>query len=84
MGDPRNEEGSPQARQGQARARQEQQKRLESALQEWEKLPWQKSGAAKNKARVSTSDPQARGMHPSHGGWELRYNAQISADAAQG
>src|ERR1700726_967661 len=53
MGDPRNEEASPKSRQARARARQEQQKRLESALQELEKLQSQKTGAAKKKARVS-------------------------------
>ena len=36
------------------------------------------------KARVSTSDPQARVMHHSDGGLSLSYNAQISADAANG
>src|ERR1700720_1744996 len=57
MGDPRNEEASPKARQACARARQEQQKRLESALAELEKLQSQKSAAAKNKVRVSIGGP---------------------------
>jgi transposase len=84
MGDPRNEEGSPRAKQAQARARREQQERLESALQELEKLQSQKSGAAKKKARVSIGDPQARVMYQSDKGLALSYNAQISTDAAQG
>jgi transposase len=85
MGDPRNEEGSPKARQAQARARREQQERLESALEELQKLQERRSGEkAKSDARVSTSDPQARVMHHSDGGLSLSYNAQISTDAAHG
>ena len=84
MGDPRNEEASPKARQARTRARQEQQKRLEGALQELEKLQSQKSGAAKNKVRVSIGDPQARVMYQPDRGLALSYNAQISTDAAEG
>jgi transposase len=85
MGDPRNEEASPKARQARARARQERQKRLESALEELQKLQERKSGEkAKSEARVSTSDPHARVMHHADGGLSLSYNAQISADAANG
>ena len=85
MGDPRNEQAGPKAKQAQARARREQQERLESALQELQKLQESKSGEkAKSQARVSTSDPQARVMHHSDGGLSLSYNAQISADAANG
>src|SRR6202142_2961742 len=63
MGDPRSEEASPKAKQAQARARREQQERLESALQEMQKLQERKSGEkAKSEARVSSSDPQARVM----------------------
>jgi transposase len=85
MGDPRNEETSPKAKQAQVRARREQQERLESALEELQKLQERKSGEkAKSEARVSTSDPQARVMHHSDGGLSLSYNAQISTDAAHG
>ena len=85
MGDPRNDEASAKAKQAQARARREQQERLESALEELQKLQERKSGEkAKSEARVSTSDPQARVMHHSDGGLSLSYNAQISADAANG
>src|SRR6202165_4993647 len=85
MGDPRNEEASPKAKQAQARARREQQERLENALEELQKLQARKSGEkAKSETRVSTSDPQARGMKQSDGGLALSYNAQISTDAAQG
>ena len=85
MGDPRNEEASPKARQARTRAREEQQKRLESALQELEKLQESKKGEkAKSKVRVSLGDPQARMMHQPDRGLALSYNAQISTDAAQG
>ncbi len=85
MGDPRNEESSPKVKQAQARARREQQERLESALEELQKLQERKGGKkAKSEMRVSTSDPQARVMHHSDGGLSLSYNAQISADAAHG
>ena len=60
MGDPRNEEASPKARQARTRARQEQQKRLEGALQELEKLRSQKSGAAKNKVASGASATRKR------------------------
>src|ERR1700719_1087818 len=85
MGDPRNEESSPKAKQAQVRARRQQQERLESALEELQKWQARKSGEkAKNKTRVSSSEPQARAMHQPDGGLALSYNAQISTDAAQG
>lgn len=85
MGDPRNDETSPKAKQAQARARREQQERLESALEELQKLQVRKDGRkAKREAGVSTTDPQARVMKQSDEGFALSYNAQISADAAHG
>jgi hypothetical protein len=85
MGDPRNDESSPKAKQAQARARRQQQERLESALEELQKLQARKAGEkAKRETRVSTSDPQARVMKQSDEGFALSYNAQISADAAHG
>ncbi len=85
MGDPQDEESHPKAQQARARARQEQQKRLENALQELEKLQESKKGEkAKSQVRVSTGDPEARVMKQSDGGLALSYNAQISTDAAHG
>ena len=85
MGDPQNDETNARTKQARERARREQQERLENALQELEKLQERKQGEqARNKARVSISDPQARVMHHSDGGLTLSYNAQISADAAHG
>lgn len=85
MGDPCKEGGSSKIQQSRARARREQQKRLENALEELQKLQAAKSGEkAKAQARVSISDPQARVMKQSDGGLGLSYNAQISTDAAYG
>jgi transposase len=85
MGDPRNEETNPRSKQARERGRREQQERLENASQELEKLQHRKHGEkAKSQVRVSSSDPQARVMHQCDGGLALSYNAQISADAAQG
>jgi hypothetical protein len=69
MGDPRNDESSPKAKQAQTRARRQQQERLESALEEVEKLRARKAGEkAKRETRVSTSDPQVRVMKQSDEG----------------
>jgi transposase len=85
MGDPRNDEGGGKAKSAQARARREQQERLESALEELQKLQEQQSGEkAKSERRVSVSDPQARVMKQPSGGLALSYNAQICTDAANG
>lgn len=85
MGDPHNEEPPSRTKRARERARREQQERLESALQELQRLKERKQGEkAKSKARVSNSDPQAQVMHHSDGGLALSYNAQISADAAHG
>jgi hypothetical protein len=85
MGDPRNDESSPKTKQAQARARRQQQERLESALEELQKLQARRAGEkVKREARVSTSDPQARVMKQSDKGFALCYNAQISTDAAHG
>jgi transposase len=85
LGDPRNDECSPKVKQAQARARRQQQERLESALEELQKLQARRAGEkTKREARVSTSDPQARVMKQSDKGFALSYNAQISTDAAHG
>jgi transposase len=85
MGDPRNEPSNPRTKQARQRGRREQQERLGNALQELEKLQNGKQGEkAKSKVGVSSSDRQARVMHPCDGGLALSYHAPISADAAQG
>jgi transposase len=86
MGDPRSEqEVSPRVRAARQRAAREKQQRLELALQELEKIRASKSGAeAKAEARASQSDPEARVMKQSDGGWAPSYNVQLSTDAAAG
>jgi hypothetical protein len=67
------------------RAARQKQERLELALEELEKIRARKSGAeAKKEARVSESDPEARIMKQSDGGYAPSYNVQISTDAAAG
>lgn len=56
--------------------------RLESALQEMEKIQATKSKAEDKKGvRVSESDPDARIMKQSDGGYAPSYNVQISTDS---
>lgn len=69
----------------QQRARREKQERLELALKELEKVREQKKGEEKKKeARASSSDPEARNMKQSSGGFAPSYNTQISTDTAHG
>jgi transposase len=84
MGDPRAE---PSARQRAARqrAQRERTQRLEQALTELERIREGKAGhEAKEQARVSQTDPQARIMKHGDGGYAPSYNAQLSTDAAHG
>ena len=80
MGDPREEEP---ARQGAARRRavRERQERLEQALEELEQIR-QSKRADKEQARASQSDPQARVMKQSDGGFAPSYNVQLSTEAS--
>src|SRR2546426_1776920 len=82
MGEPQVEAS---ARQHGARKRhaQQRQARLEQALDELSKIREAKSGAqAQEAARVSLTDPQARIMKQSDGGYAPSYNVQISTEAA--
>ena len=80
MGDPRQEEaaGKRAARQ---RALRERQQRLEQALEEVEKVRQAKQ-ADKEQARASQSDPEARIMKQSDGGYAPSYNVQLSTEAS--
>jgi transposase len=85
MGDPRNEELSQPVAKARERAARERQQRLELATQELEKLRASKASAeAKQEARVSETDPEARVMKQSDGGFAPSYNVQISTDAQAG
>jgi transposase len=82
MGDPRQEELSPRAAKARERAARERHERLALAEQELQKLRQTKVGEeAKEQARVSETDPEARVMKQSDGGFAPSYNVQVSTDA---
>ena len=85
MGDPRlAEEVGPRVAKARQRAAREKQERLELALREMEKIRSTKSSkAAKGEVRVSMTDPEARVMKQSDGGYAPSYNAQITTDARE-
>jgi len=81
MGDPREEEPA-RKRAAQERAVRERQQRLERALEEVQKVRQAKRSQDKEQARASQSDPQARIMKQSDGGYAPSYNVQLSTDAS--
>jgi transposase len=82
MGDPQAEE-SPRQRAARARAARERQARLEQAQAELEQIRAGKTGAeAQAQVRVSLTEPEARVMKQSDGGYAPSYNVQLSTDAA--
>jgi len=85
MGDPRiAEEVSPRVAKARQRAAREKKERLEKALEELEKIRATKSSKGeKAEVRVSMTDPEARVMKQSDGGYAPSYNAQISTDAKE-
>ena len=85
MGDPRlAEEVSPRVAKARQRGAREKRQRLEKALEELEKIRACKSSQEeKQEARVSMTDPQARIMKQSDGGYAPSYNVQISTDAKE-
>jgi len=81
MGDPREEE--PTRKQAaQRRALRERQQRLEQALEEVQKVRQAKGSQQKEQARASQTDPQARIMKQSNGGYAPSYNVQLSTEAS--
>jgi len=81
MGDPREEE--PTRKQAaRERALRERQQRLEQALEEVQKVRQAKRAQDKEQARASQSDPQARIMKQSDGGYAPSYNVQLSTEAS--
>jgi transposase len=80
MGDPRQEEPTCK-RAARERAVRERQQRLEQALEEVQKVREAKR-ADKEQARASQSDPQARIMKQSDGGYAPSYNVQLSTEAS--
>ena len=84
MGDPRLEPADNQRQaKAQQRAKRERQQRLETAVQQLEKLKAERT-TNKRSPRASTSDPEARVMKRPGGGFEPSYNVQVSTDAAAG
>jgi len=84
MGDPREEEASRRVKKARERAVRERKQRLELALEQLEQVrASKKSGEEKAAARVSETEPEARIMPLSEGGFAPAYNVQISADAAE-
>jgi transposase len=81
MGDPREEEPK-RKRAAQERALRERQQRLEQALEEVQKVRQVKRPQQKDQARASQSDPEARIMKQSNGGFAPSYNVQISTEAS--
>jgi len=80
MADPREEEPARQ-RAARKRAAREREQRLEAALQELEQIRAAKR-EDKDQARASQSDPQARIMKQSDGGYAPGYNVQLSTEAS--
>ena len=81
MGDPRQEEVSARHAQARERAARERVERLERALDEVQKVA-EAGRKAQKHPRVSATDPEARFMKQSGGGYAPRHNLQISTDAA--
>jgi transposase len=82
MGDPESEELSQRVAKARQRALREKQQRLEEALKELEQIEASRSKASdKEKARVSSTDPEARVMIQANGAYGPAYNLQISTDA---
>ena len=85
MDDPRKEDTSRREEKARERAIRERKEKLELALEELEKIRKSKSGKeAKDQARASVTDPEARVMKQSNGGFAPSYNAQISTDSVHG
>jgi len=85
MGDPRlAEEVGPRLVKARQRAAREKQQRLEKALEELEEIRVCKSSKEeRQEVRVSMTDPEARIMKQSDGGFAPSYNVQVSTDAKE-
>ena len=81
MGDPDSEELSQRVIKARQRAAREKKQRLEQALEEVKKLEGTRKESEKA-ARVSETDPEARVMKQSDGGFAPSYNVQICTEAS--
>lgn len=66
----------------QARAARERRDRVQEALRQLPEVEAKKKAADRKKARVSTTDPDARVMKMADGGFRPAFNAQLSTDTA--
>jgi len=82
MGDPESEELSQKVAKARQRALKEKQQRLEKALEAVQQIETSRSKASeKEKARASSTDPEARVMLQGNGAYGPAYNVQVSTDA---
>jgi transposase len=82
MGDPESEELSQRVAKARQRALREKQQRLEEALKALEQIEASRSKESeKEKARASSTDPEARVMLQAKGAYGPSYNMQLSTDA---
>jgi transposase len=82
MGDPESEELSQRVAKARQRALREKQQRLEEALKALEQIEASRSKASeKERARASSTDPDARVMLQAKGAYGPSYNMQLSTDA---
>lgn len=82
MGDPRQEEVSARQAKARERAARERVERLDRALDAVQKVPAEAGRKGREQRRVSATDPEARFMKQSGGGYAPSHNVQISTDAA--
>lgn len=66
----------------QARAARERRERVQEALRQLPAVEAKKKAADRSKARVSTTDPEARVMKMPDGGFRPAFNVQLSTDTA--
>lgn len=85
LSDPAEEaQQSARSKAAQQRALTEHRQRMEKALEQMNQLKRERWRYSEQEPRVSTSDPEARIMKRSGGGFEPSYNVQLSTDAANG
>jgi transposase len=82
MGSPESEQLSQRVIRARQRAKQEKKERLERAVKELEELQKKRPEAERTATRVSETDPDARVMKQSDGGFAPSYNVQISTEAS--
>jgi transposase len=84
MGDPRSDSSSQRTAKAKERVLKEKKQRLELALEELKRIQEAKPDKEKAQARVSTTDPEARVMKNSDGGYMPAYNVQVATCVAHG